>query len=61
MVTIVPDKKLYSAIAAERIHSQLTELLGNDETIIITAAEHISLEANGKCCFVKREQPSKDP
>lgn len=58
LVTIVPHKKLYTAIVTERIQRRLTELLGNDEKIIITPAEHIDLETNGKCCFVKREQPA---
>ena len=58
-VTIVPNKNLYSTRVEERIQHRLTEILGNDGRILIATApaEHIDLETNGKCCFVKREKP----
>jgi phenylacetate-CoA ligase len=57
-VAIVPNRDLYSGIIAERILKRLTTLLGNDERIFIKTVDRIDLETNGKCCFVKREQPA---
>jgi phenylacetate-CoA ligase len=53
-VSIVPNKTLFTDTAEERIKHRLNVLLGKDEKIIIVKAEHIELEKNGKCCFVKR-------
>ncbi len=54
-VFIVPNENLFTDTTKEQIKRRLNMLLGPDEKIMLVRAEHIALEKNGKCCFVKRD------
>jgi phenylacetate-CoA ligase len=58
-VKIVPNQSLFSSQVSERVKTRLSNLLGTDETISIALVTHIGLESNGKCSFVKREEPGE--
>jgi len=53
-VSIIPCGGTLPKGAAETITARLKELLGIQESITVTATDHINLEPNGKCSFVKR-------
>lgn len=53
-VHIIPYGGILPKGAAETITTRLKELLGIQESITVTATDHINLEPNGKCSFVKR-------